>query len=85
MLKIGDKVRVRRRKDLFCEFVNPYGDLIIDVGHTFIKPMYNYCGKEVIIDDFADIFNDCQGYLLNIGYMFAFDLYMLETLDGMAL
>ena len=86
MTKIGDKVRVRRRKDLLCEFVEPHDEVgIIDIGHGFIESMYNYCGEEATIDDFEDVLNGYDGYLLDIDYDYTFDLYMLETLDGGAI
>lgn len=41
MTKIGDKVRVRRCKDLLCEFVEPHDKIgEIGVGHTFTNPMF---------------------------------------------
>ena len=53
MTKIGNKVRVRRCKDLLCEFVEPHDEVgIIDIGHGFIESMYNYCGEEATIYDF---------------------------------
>ena len=86
MTKIGDRVRIRRCKDLLCEFVEPHDKLgIIDIGHRFVESMYDYCGEETTIDDFEDIFNGYDGYLLDIDYDYTFDLYMLETLDGRAL
>ena len=55
MTKIGNKVRVRRCKDLLCEFVEPHDEVgIIDIGHGFIESMYNYCGEEATIDDFEE-------------------------------
>lgn len=51
----------------------------------FIESMYNYCGEEATIDDFEDVLNGYDGYLLDIDYDYTFDLYMLETLDGRAL
>ena len=85
MLQVGDRVRVRRRKDLLCEFVEPYEELRIDVGHSFIESMYNYCGKETIIDGFENIYRGYKGYLLDIGCRYVFNSYMLENLDGKAL
>jgi hypothetical protein len=86
MTKIGDRVRVRRRKDLLCEFVEPHDELgIIDIGHGFVESMYDYCGEETIIYDFEDALNGYVGYLLDIDYDYIFNLYMLETLDGRAL
>lgn len=86
MPKIGDKVRVRRQKDLFCEFVEPHDEWwTIEVGHKFIEEMYDYCGEEATIDDFADIFDGYKGYSLDIDHDYVFNLYMLESLDGRAL
>lgn len=86
MPKIGDKVRVRRQKDLLCEFVEPHDENgAIEVGHTFAGCMYNFCGEETTIDAFEDVFDGYNGYLLGINYDYVFDLYMLESLDGRAL
>lgn len=86
MTKIGDKVRVRRCKDLLCEFVEPHDkNGAIEVGHTFAGYMYNFCGEETTIDAFEDDFDGYDGYLLGINHDYVFDLYMLESLDGRAL
>lgn len=86
MPKIGDKVRVRRCKDLLCEFVEPYDKIVeIGVGHTFTNSMFIFCGEEATIDDFEGVFHGNNGYLLDIDHEYVFDLYMLESLDGRAL
>ena len=86
MTKIGDRVRIRRCKDLLCEYVEPHDKIgEIGVGHTFTNPMFIFCGKEATIDDFEDVFHGYNGYLLDIDHEYVFDLYMLESLDGRAL
>lgn len=49
MLKVGDEVRIRRKKDLLCEYsYNCQEDerLLPEISDvSFSLPMYRYCGE----------------------------------------
>ena len=54
MTKIGDKVRVRRCKDLLCEFVEPHDkNGAIEVGHTFAGYMFLKTILMVMMDTYS--------------------------------
>lgn len=56
MIQVGDKVRVRRLKDLACEYigiemydgVEMFGNegVLIEKGSSFVDAMCEYCGEE---------------------------------------
>lgn len=56
LIQVGDKVRVRRLKDLACEYigiemydgVEMFGNegVLIEKGSSFVDAMCEYCGEE---------------------------------------
>lgn len=87
MLKVGDEVRIRRKKDLLCEFC--YNDqedeeLLPEISYLSFNPsMYIYCGEIHSITVFRHRgYGDTGTYTLNEIPRWAWTEYMLETLDG---
>lgn len=87
MLKVGDEVRIRRKKDLLCEFC--YNDqedeeLYPEISHLSFDPsMYIYCGEIHSITELRRRgWGDTGEYTLNGIQRWAWTEYMLETLDG---
>jgi len=87
MLKVGDEVRIRRKKDLLCEYsYNCQEDerLLPEISDvSFSLSMYRYCGE---IHNITEIggrgVGDIGKYMLNEAQCWAWTEYMLETLDG---
>lgn len=87
MLKVGDKVRIRRKKDLLCEFC--YNDqedehLRPEISYLSFNPsMYIYCGEIHSITELRRRgYGNAGEYTLNGIQRWAWTEYMLETLDG---
>lgn len=78
MLKVGDEVRIRRKKDLLCEYSRA------EISYLSFNPsMYIYCGEIHSIAAIRRRRNDDTGeYTLNKIQRWAWTEYMLETLDG---
>ena len=92
LIQVGDKVRVRRLKDLACEYigiemydgVEMFGNegVLIEKDSSFVDAMRKYCGEEhkiinlFLIDGSYDIFR------IDEACSFNFNAYMLERLDG---
>lgn len=84
MYQIGDKVRIRRLKDMQCEFEAPppqyYGNALILGNTCFVKGMIAYCEKEFFIKDIY--FCNRNIYRLETNYgeklPFNFGEYMFE-------
>lgn len=86
MLKVGDEVRIRRKKDLLCEYsYNCREDehLRPEISYLSFNPsMYIYCGEIHSIITIQRRRNDDTGeYTLNETQRWAWTEYMLETLD----
>ena len=93
MIQVGDKVRVRRLKDLACEHMNieRYKLIgsgtgsecmaLIDKGSFFIDSMCVFCGQELVINSRHSPYRGCAVFS---AYKCPFNLnaYMLEHLDG---
>ena len=93
MIQVGDKVRVRRLKDLACEYMNieRYKLIgartgsecitLINKGSSFIDSMCVFCGQELVINARHFPYRD---YAVFSAYKCPFNLnaYMLEHLDG---
>lgn len=87
MLKVGDEVRIRRKKDLLCEFC--YNDqedehLSPEISYLSFNPsMYIYCGEIHSITEIQDRgYGDTGEYTLNEITRWTWTEYMFETLDG---
>ena len=81
MIQVGDKVRVRRLKDLACEHMNIESYKLIGKGSSFIDSMCVFCGQELVINSRHFPYRGCA---LFSAYKCPFNLnaYMLEHLDG---
>lgn len=93
LIQVGDKVRVRRLKDLACEHMNieRYKLIgsgtgseciaLIDKGSFFIDSMCVFCGQELVINSRHSPYRGCAVFS---AYKCPFNLnaYMLEHLDG---
>lgn len=83
MYKVGDKVRVRREKDLRCEYnVNDLS--VIEKGDRFISNMFKFCGKQFTISHCKSRSYDELGALYEFGLMedkgrYVWNEYMLEN------
>lgn len=87
MLKVGDEVRIRRKKDLLCEYsYNNQEDepLRSKISYLSFNPsMYIYCGEIHSITEIRDRgYGDTGEYTLNEITRWAWTEYMFETLDG---
>ena len=90
MIQVGDKVRVRRLKDLACEYIDiemydgveMFGNegVLIEKYSSFVDAMCEYCGQEHKIINLLDGRYDV--FLIDKAYSFNFNAYMLERLDG---
>ena len=84
MYQIGDKVRIRRLKDMQCEFEAPppqyYGNALILGNTCFVKGMIAYCEKEFFIKDIYFCNRNIYGLETNYGeeLPFNFGEYMFE-------
>lgn len=84
MYQVDDKVRIRRLKDMQCEFETPppqyCGDTLILGNIHFVKGMITYCEKEFFIKDIY--FCNRNIYRLETRYEeelpFTFGEYMFE-------
>lgn len=93
MIQMGDKVRVRRLKDLACEYMdveiyneveieNANGYLtLIGKGCNFIDSMCVFCGQEFVIKSRHSPYRGCAVFSA-YKYPFNLNAYMLERLDG---
>ena len=87
MLKVGHEDRIRRKKDLLCEYsYNCQEDerLLPEISDvSFSLSMYRYCGE---IHNITEIggrgVGDTGKYMLNEAQCWTWTEYMLETLDG---
>lgn len=82
-----DKVRIRRLKDMQCEFDTPSsqydGNVLILRDTRFTKDMVAYCGRELFVRD--ALFCNDKLYRLETNYGYelplVFEEYMLERCD----
>lgn len=93
LIQVGDKVRVRRLKDLACECMdveiyneveieNANGYLtLIGKGCNFIDSMCTFCGRELEIRSRISPYRGCAVFRLS-ECRYSFNAYMLEHLDG---
>lgn len=91
MIQVGDRVRVRKLKDLACEYmeVETYNEIkdtiqplvLIDKESYFTDSMCVFCGQELVINSRHFPYRD---YAVFSAYKcpFNFNAYMLEHLDG---
>lgn len=93
LIQVGDKVRVRRLKDLACEHMDIESYKLIGAGtrskcitligkgSSFIDSMCVFCGQELVINSRHFPYRGCA---LFSAYKCPFNLnaYMLERLDG---
>lgn len=87
MLKIGNEVRIRRKKDLLCEYsYNNQEDEPLRPKNSYLSfspSMYIYCGEIHSITEIQDRgYGDTGEYTLNEITCWAWTEYMFETLDG---
>nr|DAZ62298.1 MAG TPA: hypothetical protein [Caudoviricetes sp.] len=87
MLKIGNEVRIRRKKDLLCEYsYNNQEDEPLRPKNSYLSfnpSMYIYCGEIHSITEIQDRgYGDTGEYTLNEITRWAWTEYMFETLDG---
>lgn len=92
MIQVGDKIRVRRLKDLACEYIDiemydgveMFGKkgVLISKGSFFVGAMCEYCGEEHEIICRSPSISDYEAFLIDETYNFNFNTYMLERLDG---
>lgn len=87
MLKVGDEIRIRRKKDLLCEYSRNCQEderLLPEISDLSFSPsMYRYCGEiHSIIAIQRRRNGDTGEYTLNEAERWAWTEYMLETLDG---
>ena len=87
MLKVGDEVRIRRKKDLLCEYSRDCQEderLLPEISDVSFSPsMYRYCGEihNIIAIHDRDV-GDTGKYMLNETQYWIWTEYMLETLNG---
>lgn len=87
MLKVGDEVRIRRKKDLLCEYSRGCQEderLLPEISYSSFSPsMYIYCGEIHSITELRRRgWGDTGEYTLNGIQRWAWTEFMLETLDG---
>lgn len=92
MLQVGDKIRVRRLKDLACEYIDikmydgieMFGKegVLIAKGNFFVDAMCKYCGEEHEVICRCPSISDFEAFYIDETYNFNFNTYMLERLDG---
>lgn len=93
MIQVGDKVRVRRLKDLACEHMNIESYKLIGVrtgseyitlinkGSNFVDSMCTFCGRKLKIRSRLSPYRGCAVFRLS-KCRYSFNAYMLEHLDG---
>lgn len=93
LIQVGDRVRVRRLKDLTCEYmeVGIYDEAVIengsvfsnliDKGSSFVNYMRAFCGLEIEINSKLSPYRGCVVFQAS-KYPCNFNTYMLEHLDG---
>jgi hypothetical protein len=92
LIQVGDKVRVRRLKDLACEYIDiemydgveMFGNegVLIEKGSSFVDAMYEYCGEEHKIINLFLTDGSYDVFYIDAAGGFNFNAYMLERLDG---
>ena len=87
MLKVGDEVRIRRKKDLLCEYsYNCQEDerLLPEISDVSFRSTLNRTtdGLNNITEIGGRGVGDTGKYMLNEAQCWTWTEYMLETLDG---